>query len=435
MQNIFQKLVFITLVLGSGFSHAQNIQHWQTQNGARVYFIQTQSIPMADIRVVFNAGSARDKISGVAALANGLLDTGAADLDANAIAEALENVGAQMSNASMRDMALLSLRSLSDETRLQPALDVFTKVMSQPTYPKPDFEREKKRLLLGLKSQKQKPAAVAKRAYFKALYGDHPYGAMPSGTEESVQRIQRIHLQRFHKRYYVAKNAVIAIVGDLSKARATQIAEQLSGGMAAGEAAPQVPAVPALAGAKRENIQMQTQQSHIMIGQPGLKRGEADYYNLYVGNHILGGSGFASQLMQSIREDRGLAYSVYSYFSPMQELGPFTAGMQTKNAQSEQAIELMMENINGFIANGPSQEQLDKALKNITGSEPLRNDSNSKLVQSLAMLGFYQLPLDYLDTFNDKVGAVTAESIKDAWQRRLKPEKLVTVVVGNALAE
>ena len=433
MQNTIQKFVFITLLLSSAFSHGQNIQHWETQNGARVYFIQTHSIPMADIRMVFNAGGARDKISGVAALTNGLLDTGAADLDANGIAEALENVGAKMSNASMRDMAVLSLRSLSDETRLSPALEVFTKVLSQPTYPKADFLREKKRLLLGLKSQKQKPAAVAKRAYFKALYGEHPYANMPSGSEASVQRIQRIHLRRFHKSYYVAKNAVIAIVGDLDKPRAIQIAEQLSSSVPAGEAASAVEAVPALAAAKRENIQMQTQQSHIMIGQPGLKRGEEDYYNLYVGNHILGGSGFASQLMQSIREDRGLAYSVYSYFSPMQELGPFTAGMQTKNAQSEQAIELMMDNIKGFIAAGPSQEQLDKALKNITGSAPLRNDSNSKLVQSLAMLGFYKLPLNYLQQFNAKVSEVTVESIRKAWQKRIDADKLVTVVVGNTL--
>jgi zinc protease len=224
---------------------------------------------------------------------------------------------------------------------------------------------------------------------------------------------------------------VIAIVGDLSKERAMQIAEQLSSAIPAGTAAPVVPAVTALTEAKRLDIQMQTQQSHIMIGQPGLRRGEADYFDLYVGNHILGGSGFASQLMQSIREDRGLAYSVYSYFSPMQELGPFTAGMQTKNDQRQQAIELLMDNIKGFIAKGPTQAQLDKALKNITGSAPLRTDSNSKLVEYLAMMGFYKLPLDYLDQFNDKVRAVTVESIRNAWQQRIDPEKLVTVVVGN----
>ena len=431
MRSLMKIAVTLSILFSVFVASAENIQNWTTDNGAQVYFIETHSIAMADIRMVFNAGSARDKISGVAALTNGLLDTGAADLDANGIAEALENVGAQMSNASLRDMAVLSLRSLSDESRLMPALSVFTKVLSEPTYPKADFTREKKRLLLGLKSQKQQPAAVGKRAYFKAIYGEHPYAEMPSGTEASVERIQRIHLRRFHQSYYVAKNAVIAIVGDLSKERAMQIAEQLSSAIPAGTAAPVVPAVPALTEAKRLDIQMQTQQSHIMIGQPGLRRGEADYFDLYVGNHILGGSGFASQLMQSIREDRGLAYSVYSYFSPMQGLGPFTAGMQTKNDQREQAIELLMENIKGFVANGPTQAQLDKALKNITGSAPLRTDSNRKLVEYLAMMGFYKLPLDYLDQFNDKVRAVTVESIRNAWQQRIDPDKLVTVVVGN----
>lgn len=411
-------------------SFALDIQHWQTSNGAKVYFIESHSIPMLDVRVVFNAGSARDKLSGVAGLANGLLDTGAGKLDANGIAEALEDVGAQMSNASLRDMAVVSLRSLSDEQRFDKALSVFADVVAQPTYPRADFAREKQRLLLALKSQEQSPAAVASRAYYKALYGEHAYGDMPSGTQASVERIQRIHLKRFHKKYYVARNAVIALVGDADRLRAEQIAEQISAALPEGEAAPVVEGVDALAEAKRIDIPMRTQQSHISIGQPGLKRGDPDYFELYVGNHILGGSGFASQLMQSIREDRGLAYSVYSRFSPMQQLGPFTMGMQTKNEQREQAIELLMDNLKQFIANGPTQEQLDKALKNITGSAPLRTNSNSKLVEYLAMIGFYNLPLDYLDTFNSKVSAVTVASIKDAWQRRIHPEKLVTVVVG-----
>lgn len=425
----------IALLVASFSANALDIQHWQTNNGAQVYFLESNSIPMLDVRVVFKAGSARDKISGVANLANGLLDTGAGDLDANAIAEAFEEVGARMSNAALRDMAVVSLRSLSDEVRLKPALDVFTTVVSQPTYPMADFKREKKRLLLGLKSSKQNPAAVGKRAFQKALFGEHPYGELSSGSEASVERIQRIHVQQFHKRYYVAKNAVIAIVGNADKPKAMQIAEQISSALAEGEAAAALPAVEQLSEALRQDIPMDVKQSHISIGQPGMKRGDPDYFDLYVGNHIFGGSGFASQLMQSIREDRGLAYSVYSYLSPMQELGPFAMGMQTKNEQREQAIELLMENLNSFIAKGPTQEQLDKALKNITGSAPLRTDSNSKLVEYLAMIGFYGLPLDYLDTFNDKVSAVTVDSIKDAWQRRIKPEKLVTVVVGDGFGE
>ncbi|PIE36961.1 MAG: peptidase M16 [Gammaproteobacteria bacterium] len=432
-----QKAVYILLLLASLSVNAADIQHWRTDKGARVYFIPNHSLAMLDVRVVFNAGSARDRLSGVAALSNGLLDTGAGSgagaLDANGIAEALEDVGAQMSNAALRDMAVVSLRSLSDEQRLQPALDVLTTVLSEPSYPKADFVREKQRLLLlGLKSQQQQPAAVAKRAFFKALYGEHPYADMPAGSEDSVAQIQRIHLRRFHRRYYVARNAVIALVGDVSRARAAQIAEQISAALPEGEAAPALPSLSALSAAQRMDVPMQTQQSHILIGQPGLKRGEPDYYDLYVGNHILGGSGFASQLMQSIREERGLAYSVYSYFSPMQELGPFTMGMQTKNAQREQAIALLMENLRQFIANGPTEEQLDKALKNITGSAPLRTDSNKKLVEYLAMIGFYQLPLDYLERFNEQVSAVTVESIKAAWQQRIHPDKLVTVVVGGA---
>lgn len=411
---------------------ALDIQHWQTENGARVYFMEAHSLPMVDVRVVFNAGSARDKIPGTALLTNALLDTGAGELDANAIAERLEGVGAQMSNAALRDMAVVSLRSLSDPERLEQAMQVFTQVVAKPSFPRADFARERERLLLGLKSRRQQPAAVAAEAFFAGLYGEHPYATLPEGTEESVQRLQRIHLIHFHRRYYVANNAVIALVGDLDRAGAEALAERISAGLAPGESAPALPAVAAVATATRQDIAMRTQQSHILIGQPALQRQDPDYFDLYVGNHILGGSGFASQLMQSIREDRGLAYSVYSYFSPMQERGPLTLGMQTRNDQREQAIALLMENLRGFIEAGPSQEQLDKAVKNITGSEPMRTDSNGKLVEYLAMIGFYQLPLDYLDSFSDKVRAVTVGSIREAWQRRIDPDKLVTVTVGEA---
>jgi zinc protease len=176
---------------------------------------------------------------------------------------------------------------------------------------------------------------------------------------------------------------------------------------------------------------MPTAQTHILVGQPGIDRNDPDYFPLYVGNHILGGSGFESRLMDEIREQRGLAYSVYSYFLPMAEAGPFVAGMQTRNEQAATALNLMNENIKRFVEQGPTEEELQKAVQNITGGFPLRIDSNKKLVENLAVLAFYDLPLDYLDTYNARVQAVTIDAIRDAFHRRLDTTRMATVMVGG----
>jgi zinc protease len=168
------------------------------------------------------------------------------------------------------------------------------------------------------------------------------------------------------------------------------------------------------------------------MGQPGMRRGDPDYFPLYVGNHILGGSGLVSILMDEVRERRGLSYSAYSYFAPMAERGPMIMGLQTKNAQADAARTVMRDTLERFVEQGPTQTELEAAVKNITGGFPLRIASNSKIVQYLALIGFYDLPLDYLDRFTDRVSAVTAEQIRDAYRRRVHPDRLAVVMVGGA---
>lgn len=429
MRIVYFGCVFLAFLISSAVN-AADIQHWKSERGTPVYFIHAPDIPMVDVRVVFNAGSARDRIAGVASLTNALLDTGANWRNANQIAEDLEQVGAQLSSSSHRDMAVVSLRSLSDESRLNAAMRILTDVVAKPTFPQQDFNREKQRYLLGLKNQEKQPSSQANRAFYKALYGEHPYANM--ATQSSVNEILRLHVERFHSAYYVANNAVVAIVGDVSRERAEGLANQLLNALPKGKAAPVLSEPAPIVKAHQTTVDLDTQQSHLLLGQLGIERGADDYYDLYVGNHILGGSGFASQLMQVIREDRGLAYSVYSGFSPMQAKGPFVIGMQTKNKNREKALALLNEELASFIEKGPTREAVDKALKNITGSAPMRTDSNGKLVEYLAMIGFYKLPLDYLDTFNDNVSKVTPNSIRKAWQKHITPDKLITVIVGKA---
>jgi len=416
-----------------GDAHATpNIQHWETSNGARVYFVAAPELPIFDVQVVFDGGAARDgDKNGVALLTNGLLSEGAADLNADQIAEQFDALGARFGNSSERDMAVVTLRSLSEPDVLDPAIALLNKILTQPTFPADAFQRERNRLLTAIEQRKQSPGDLASEAFYKAVFGHHPYASLPEGQESSVKALTAEDLRAFYQQYYVAKNAVIAIVGNLDRQQAEQLANNVIAGLPAGQAAPNLPAVDPLAEEKTIRIEHPSTQTHILVGAPGMKRGDEYYFDLYVGNHILGGNGLVSRLSQEVRENRGLSYSTYSYFLPMRKQGPFILGLQTKNETADEALQVLKAELVKFVSEGPSAEELEAAKKNITGGFPLRISSNSKIVGYIAMIGFYDLPLDYLDQFNAKIEAVTLDSIKTAFQNRIHPDKMATVLVGG----
>lgn len=409
-----------------------DIEHWTTKNGARVYFVHAPELPMVDMRIVFDAGAARDESDpGLAILSNGLMPEGAGGLTANEIAERFESIGARFGNSTHRDMATLSLRTLSEKTIFDKAVATLTTILTRPDFPKSAFERERSRLLTTLKRHKQSPGSQADEAFFGAVYEGHPYRLMSTGTEAGINGLTINKLKSFYKNYYVGRNAILAIVGDIDRSAAEQLAEILLGQLPEGQPAANLPKVMALKEGKIIRINHPSAQTHILVGQPGMKRGDSDYFALYVGNHMLGGSGLVARLSNEIREKRGLAYSSYSYFMPMRERGPFTIGLQTKNASAEEALAVLRETIGQFIKEGPTAKELEASKKNITGGFPLRISSNKKIINYIGMIGFYKLPLDYLDTFNRKVQAVTIEDIKKAFQKRIHMDKMVTVMVGG----
>ncbi|MCW8964261.1 MAG: insulinase family protein [Gammaproteobacteria bacterium] len=406
------------------------IQQWTTNKGALVSFTQATEIPIVDVRVVFDAGAARDDgKAGLAALTNSLLSEGAGQLNADQIAERLDDVGAQLGSSSHRDMAVLSVRSLSDEKVLREAIGLTSLILSSPTFPERSFERKRKSMLVGLRASLQNPASIAEKAFMKAIYGSHPYASPPDGTVESLNAMSVDDVRQYYKKYYVASNAVIAIVGDISRNKAEALAEVLTGSLPAGEKAPALPGVEMIEG-KMVRINHPSTQAHIWVGQPGMTRTDADYYALYVGNHTLGGSGLVSLLSDEVREKRGLAYSAYSYFSPMRMAGPFQMTLQTKSDYAVKALDVMRETTKNYLEGGITQEQLTASRQNITGGFALRLDSNKKLAEYLAMIGFYGLPLDYLNNFNSRIEAVTVEDVNDAFRRRVTPDKMVTIIVG-----
>jgi zinc protease len=416
---------------GAADSHLQ-LQSWQTDNGASVVFVPAPELPMVDIRVVFDAGSARDgELPGLANLTAGMLDEGAGDWDTEQIAERFDSIGANYSVSVQRDTAAFSLRTLIDEPLLDKAVETFATVLGEPTFPYQSFNRVRRNTLVAIQNKDQSPGDIAEELFYQNLFGDHPYATPVLGTGQSIKAISESDLRDFQQRYLVADNALIAIVGQVDRTQAEQLAERVSAKLPRGEAAATLPEVAPLEEAKRVNRSHPSAQTHILVGQSGMRRGDRDYFSLYVGNHILGGSGFGSRIMKTIREERGLAYSSYSYFLPQRVKGPFIMGLQTSNDQAGQAIQLLDEVLNEFIDQGPTADELEHAKKNITGGFPLRIDSNKDIVSYIAMIGFYDLPHDYLDTFNERVMAVSAADIRDAFQRRVQPDKLLTVTVGN----
>jgi zinc protease len=360
-----------------------------------------------------------------------MMTLGAAGMSDEKIANKIADVGAILGGDFDADRAGFKLRTLSSEREKTQALAVFTQILQQPDFPENVLEREKARIISGLQESATQPESISSKAFMAALYGSHPYSLDDSGEVDTVAKIKRGDLQSFYKQYYGAKGAVVAIIGDLTREQAAAMAESVSSGLPNAPAVSPIPAVSLPTQALEKRIAHPASQSHILLGYPGIKRGDPDLFTLYVGNYILGGGGFVSRLTEEVREKRGLVYSVYSYFMPMAEAGPFQVGLQTKKDQAEDALKLVRETLAKFIQNGVTEAELKAAKANIIGGFPMRIDSNGKILDYLAVIGFYKLPLNYLDEYNSNVEKVTVAQIKDAFSRRLKPENFVTVIVGD----
>lgn len=412
-----------------------DIQQWQTAEGARVLFVEAHQLPMFDLRLTFAAGSSQDgNTPGLATLTNAMLNEGVPGKDVSAIAAGFENLGADFGNGSYRDMAIASLRSLSAAEQRVPALKLFEQVLGQPSFPEDSLARIKNQLLAGFEYQKQNPGKLAGLKLFEQLYGQHPYAHPSEGTAQSIPAISRAQLRAFHAKAYAAGNAVIAIVGDLDRAAAKAMAAEVSAALPKGPALPPV-AQPTEPKAGLSHIEFPSKQTHLLLAQLGVDRREPDYAALTLGNQILGGGGFGTRLMEEVREKRGLTYGVYSGFSAMQARGPFMISLQTRAEQSVGTLQLVQDILRDYLASGPTQKELDDAKRELLGSFPLGTASNADIVGQLGVIGFYNLPLDYLDQFMAQVQALSVEQVKGAMARHLDPSKLVIVSAGPTVAQ
>ncbi|MDR3298979.1 MAG: insulinase family protein [Candidatus Accumulibacter sp.] len=431
---IMKMFLFLSLVAfgaSSGMAVAAPvIEHWVAPSGARVYFVENRALPMLDVQVDFPAGRSSDPAGkpGLASLTHALLDMGVEGLDENAIADRLADLGARISGGVELDRASLGLRTLSATVTREAALDVFRAVLSTPKFPADVFEREKARMVAALKESLTRPDTIASRAFWAALYPGHAYGS--HATPESLAAIARDDLERFHREHYGVGGAVVTIVGDVGRGEAEALAQKLTAGLPSGGGHPPSGALEPHAGGE-QRLAHPAAQAHVLIGLPALKRGDADFFALQVGNYTLGGGGFVSRLMREVREKRGFAYSVYSAFLPLAQPGPFQIGLQTRKEQAGEALSVVRDVLGRFLDEGPDEAELLAAKQYLAGSFPLRLDSNGKLLDNVAVIGFYGLPLDYLDTYVDRIEKVTAADIRAAFARHVRRGNLVTVVVGG----
>ncbi|KUJ71686.1 peptidase M16 [Thiomicrospira sp. WB1] len=436
MQAIRQTAVQLLAAMGASVlsmtaAASVEIEHWQTSKGTDVYYVGAQQLPMVDIELRFDAGSARDgDAHGLAAMTNRLLGTATPKLDETAIAQGFNQLGAQFGQSAGRDSATLSLRTLTRDRLYEPAVDLFEQLLVEAVFRPEILTREKARLEVAIKQKATQPPALASMALWSRLYGDHPYAHPTEGTLASLDTLTRDRLQAFYDRYYVARNAQITIVGDLSRAEAEALAERLTQRLPAGNRPEPIPAVQTVAQPGKAVTEFDATQTQIMLATLGVKRGDPDYYALFLGNHLLGGSGFASLLMEEVREKRGLVYGVSSGFIPMRQAGPFMIRLSTQNAKAYEALDVVEATLKGFM-DGFSDEKLEAIKSNLIGGFPLRLDSNGKIAGYVSMIGFYDLPLDYLDAFPKKIAALDKQAVLQAWQKRMTFDQATRILVGQ----
>jgi len=423
------RLLWLLLLWSPLASAVLPIEHWTTSRGARVYFVRATTIPMLDVNIDFDAGARHDPAGkdGLASMTGAMLARGSQGRDEEQIAERLADLGAIRGGGTDDDRLSASIRTLSSAPERDAAIELLSDLVARPTFPAPLLAREKDRSLQSLRESLTQPGSIAQRTFYPLIYPRHPYGTLSDA--KTIAAVTRDDLVAFHRARFGASGAVLSMVGNITREQAQAIAERLTRDLPAGEPAAAMPLIEPVAAVERR-IAHPASQSHILLGAPLISRGDPDFFPLFVGNYVLGGGGFVSRLTNEVREKRGLSYSVGSGFTPMLQPGPFVVSLQTQKGQTDQALAVVRETLTRFIEDGPTEAEMLAARQNLVGGFALRIDSNSKILGNLATIGWYGLPLDYLDRWTEQVDRVTREQVREAFRRRIDPTRLVTVIVG-----
>lgn len=418
-----------------------NIEHFKTTAGVPVSFVRAAALPIVDIDLRFNAGSARDgsirsEGFGIASMAATMLTQGTKTLDENEFTRAVETLGINLNSSAYKDMFIISLRSLSDDEHLLPAIDLMTQMLTQTTFDQQILARNKARLLVGLQQQKQDPGSLASLAFNQALYGQHPYAHPSSGTLESVPSIVRKDLTNFQNRYLVAANASIAMTGNLTLAQAKKLAEDITVNLPTGKAATTLPEPQPLTQAQHIHIPFPSSQTTVLMGQLGSKRAtdptaQQQQTNFSIGNDVLAGGNFNARLMTEIRQNLGYTYGISGSMSPMLARGPYQIGFSTRNDKARDAIDASLGVINDTLDNGITSTEMRLTTDNLKNSFPMSFASNAGINGLLGMMNFYQLPDSYLTDYVSRIDQVQLSGVNQTMRETLKPDEFLIVTVGQ----
>ena len=410
---------------------SMKIQEVRSPGGISAWLVEEHSVPLIAMRFAFSGGSAQDPDgkAGVANFLSAMLDEGAGDLDAAAFQERMEEIAMRMTFQDGRDTLYGNMQTLTENR--DAAADLLRLALSKPRFDRAASDRIRKQLLANLAFAAKNPNSVASNAWIAAAFPNHPYGRPAAGTLESVTGILPKDLEVFRKRVFAREHLKIAVVGDIDAGALGLMLDKIFGDLPAKAELKSMPAVK-LTGKDRTNvIQLQVPQSVVFFGTEGLKRKDPDYIAGFVMNHILGGGGFGSRLMEEVREKRGLAYSVHSYLQHYDQAQFFAGTVATKNEKVGESLDVIRSELKRMAANGPTAEELANAKSYLTGSYALRFDTNAKIASQLLGIQNDGLGADYVATRNSMIEAVTLDDVKRVAKRVLGTNGLIVTVVGQ----
>ena len=400
-------------------------------NGMILLTSEQRALPMVSIELLIDAGSRHDapKQEGLANLTARLLTYGTQRRTALQISETLDFIGAGLSAGCGEDLATVSMTVLKKD--LGTGLELLAEVLTLSTFPQEEIDRQKQSIIASIKAREESPGDIAERRFAAALYPQSPYGRPVEGSEVSVKGLEQQSLRAFYERYYRPNRTILSVVGDISHQEIARALNEAFRSWSKGEPATAPVAPSNIGAAETIRVNKDLAQANIILGHEGVGRENPDYYAIQVMNYILGGGGFASRTLDSIRNERGLAYSVYSYFSAEKGHGTFELVMQTKNETALEAIRIAKAEIRRMREELVTEEELSDAKDYLTGSFPLRFDTNRKVANFLAQVEYFQLGLDYPERYPDLIRKVTRKDVQRVAQTYLKPETLITVIVAN----
>ncbi len=403
-----------------------------TQNGITLLWLQQSSLPIVSVQVLVRAGALLDPQdkAGLANMTASLLEEGTQTRSATEMSETADFIGARLGARAGKDYTTVQLRVLKKE--LATGFELLSDMLVHPQFDEAEVARIQKQVLGGIRAEKDRPGAIAMRAFQAAVYGDHPYRHAVAGDEDSVPKISRADLLSFHKHYYRPNNTIIAIVGDITEPEAGKLLNDYLGNW---ESAPvRFPKPPPIAPLEKKIVQYiekNLMQATVLLGHLGIQRTNPDYYPVLVMNYILGGGGFSSRMMTDIRDNRGLVYSIYSRFSSNLWPGDFRVSLQTKNSSVGEAIDGVLQEMSKIRKTPVTALELEEAKAYLAGSFPLRIDSSNKVARLLTQIEFYALGLNYFENHVKAIQAVTQEDIQRVAQRYLDPDHYSLIVVGR----